>query len=325
MAAARGILVGGSWAQAASGETMEVLNPATEEVLAVVPRCGAEDVDAAVEAARSALPEWLDSTPGERSEMLLGLARVLEENADELAGIESANVGKPLAYAKDELSIMVDHMRFFAGAARVLEGKSTGEYSARLHVDDPAGAARGRRRDRALELPADDGGLEAGAGARGRERPGAEAVGADPAVAASLRGAGRGRAAAGRAERRHGRRRAGRRADRDASRRSARVAHRRRRDGEDDRTHGSGHAQARPSRARREGAGRRVRRRRSGRGRRGDQDRRVLELGAGLHRGVARASPGRGSTRRCSRSSCRRWSRSPSAIRRAGPRSTWGR
>ncbi len=128
MAAARGILVGGSWAQAASGETMEVLNPATEEVLAVVPRCGAEDVDAAVEAARSALPEWLDSTPGERSEMLLRLARVLEENADELAGIESANVGKPLAYAKDELSIMADHMRFFAGAARVLEGKSTGEY-----------------------------------------------------------------------------------------------------------------------------------------------------------------------------------------------------
>src|SRR5262252_8783509 len=60
--------------------------------------------------------------------MLLALARVLEENADELAEIESANVGKPLAYAKDELPIMVDHMRFFAGAARLLEGKSTGEY-----------------------------------------------------------------------------------------------------------------------------------------------------------------------------------------------------
>src|SRR6516225_1457521 len=128
MAAARGILVGGSWGQAASGETMEVLNPANEEVLAEVPRCSAADVDEAVAAAKKALPEWLDTTPAERSEMLLALARVLEENADELAEIESANVGKPLAYAKDELPIMVDHMRFFAGAARLLEGKSTGEY-----------------------------------------------------------------------------------------------------------------------------------------------------------------------------------------------------
>jgi 1-pyrroline dehydrogenase len=122
------MLVGGSWGPAASGETMEVLNPATEEVLAEVPRCSAEDVDEAVAAAKKALPEWLDSTPGERSGMLLELARVLEENADELAEIESANVGKPLSYAKDELPIMVDHMRFFAGAARLLEGKSTGEY-----------------------------------------------------------------------------------------------------------------------------------------------------------------------------------------------------
>jgi 1-pyrroline dehydrogenase len=128
MAAAKGILVGGSWAPAASGETMEVLNPANEEVLAEVARCSAEDVDEAVAAAKKALPEWLDSTPAERSEMLLALARVLEENTDELAGIESANVGKPLSYAKDELPIMVDHMRFFAGAARLLEGKSTGEY-----------------------------------------------------------------------------------------------------------------------------------------------------------------------------------------------------
>jgi len=109
-------------------ETMEVLNPATEEVLGVVPNCSAEDVDEAVEKAKAALPAWLDTTPGERSEILLGLARVLEENSDELAAIESANVGKPLAYAKDEMPIMVDHMRFFAGAARLLEGKSAGEY-----------------------------------------------------------------------------------------------------------------------------------------------------------------------------------------------------
>ena len=129
MSAAKGILVGGRFGPAASGETMEVLNPATEETIAVVPRCGAEDVDAAVEAARAALPEWLETTPGERAAVLLALANVLEENAEELAAVESANVGKPLAYAREELPIMVDHMRFFAGAARVLEGKATGEYA----------------------------------------------------------------------------------------------------------------------------------------------------------------------------------------------------
>ena len=128
MSAAKGILVGGSWTQAASGETMEVINPATEETIAVVARCGAEDVDSAVAAAKAALPAWLDTTPGERSGLLHALAGLLEEHADELAAIESANVGKPLAYAREELPIMADHMRFFAGAARLLEGKSTGEY-----------------------------------------------------------------------------------------------------------------------------------------------------------------------------------------------------
>ena len=122
------ILVGGSWSSAASGETMDVLNPATEETIARVPRCGVEDVDAAVAAAQAALPEWLELTPGERSEALLGLARVLEENAEELAAIESTNVGKPLAYARDEIPVCVDNIRFFAGACRVLEGKSAGEY-----------------------------------------------------------------------------------------------------------------------------------------------------------------------------------------------------
>jgi 1-pyrroline dehydrogenase len=128
MAAAKGILVGGSWVQAASGEIMEVLNPATEEVLAEVPRCSAADVDEAVAAAKKALPEWLETTPGERAEALLALAKVLEDNADELAEIESANVGKPLAYARDEIPVCVDNVRFYAGAARLLEGKSAGEY-----------------------------------------------------------------------------------------------------------------------------------------------------------------------------------------------------
>jgi 1-pyrroline dehydrogenase len=110
------------------GATMEVLNPATEEVIGTVPDCGVDEVDAAVAAAKAALPDWLDTTPGERAEALLALAQVMEDNAEELAAIESANVGKPLSYARDEIPVCVDNLRFFAGAARLLEGKSTGEY-----------------------------------------------------------------------------------------------------------------------------------------------------------------------------------------------------
>jgi 1-pyrroline dehydrogenase len=120
--------VGGEWVESGGGETMEVLNPATGEVIAEVQRSTAEDADRAVEAAKAALPEWLDSTPGERSELLHKLADVIEENADELAALESKNVGKPLSYAKDEMPVSVDNIRFFAGAARVLEGRSAGEY-----------------------------------------------------------------------------------------------------------------------------------------------------------------------------------------------------
>jgi aminobutyraldehyde dehydrogenase len=120
--------VGGKWVEAVEGGTMEVLNPATGEVIAEVPACTAGDVDRAVEAAKQALPEWLDSTPGERAELLLKLSDVLDANAEELAEIESRNVGKPLPYARDEMPVCSDNLRFFAGAARVLEGRSTGEY-----------------------------------------------------------------------------------------------------------------------------------------------------------------------------------------------------
>jgi 1-pyrroline dehydrogenase len=122
------IFIAGKWVDAAAGETMDVLNPATAEVIAEVPRCSAEDVDRAVEAAVDALPEWLETTPGERAGILLRLADLIEENADELAEIESRNVGKPLPYARDEMPVCADNIRFFAGAARLLEGKSAGEY-----------------------------------------------------------------------------------------------------------------------------------------------------------------------------------------------------
>ena len=120
--------VGGEWVGAADGKTMEVLNPATGEVIAEVPASSAKDVDRAVAAAKKALPDWLETTPGERAEILLSLAALIEEHGDELAALESQNVGKPLSYAKDEIPVGADNLRFFAGAARVLEGRSTGEY-----------------------------------------------------------------------------------------------------------------------------------------------------------------------------------------------------
>jgi betaine-aldehyde dehydrogenase/aminobutyraldehyde dehydrogenase len=120
--------VGGEWVDSASGETMEVINPSTGETIAEVPRGNAEDVDRAVGAAKKALPEWLETTPGERAEVLLKLADLIEEHGEELAQLESTNVGKPLPAARDEMPVSADNLRFFAGAARVLEGKATGEY-----------------------------------------------------------------------------------------------------------------------------------------------------------------------------------------------------
>jgi betaine-aldehyde dehydrogenase/aminobutyraldehyde dehydrogenase len=120
--------VGGQWLDAVEGGTMEVHNPATGDVIAEVPSGSVEDVERAVQAARAALPEWLEATPGERSELLLRLAGLIEENAEELAQLESLNTGKPIEVARSEPPVMVDNLRFFAGAARCLEGKATDEY-----------------------------------------------------------------------------------------------------------------------------------------------------------------------------------------------------
>src|SRR6266496_5199749 len=120
--------IGGEWVDAADGGTMEVLNPATGEPIAEVPRGTAKDVDRAVEAAKKAWPEWFETTPGERAEVLLKLADLIDEHTEELAQLESTNVGKPLPAARDELPVCADNLRFFAGAARLLEGKATGEY-----------------------------------------------------------------------------------------------------------------------------------------------------------------------------------------------------
>ena len=120
--------IGGEWGESSSGETMEVLNPATGEVIAEVPRGTAEDVERAVEAAKKAWAEWRFKTPKDRMELLLELADIIDEHGEELARLESLNVGKPWWVAKDEPPAMSDCLRFFAGAARNLEGKAAAEY-----------------------------------------------------------------------------------------------------------------------------------------------------------------------------------------------------
>jgi betaine-aldehyde dehydrogenase len=110
-------------------ETEPVLNPATGEELARAPRSTAQDVDRAVGAARRAFDGWSQTTPQERSQALLAIAAVLEEHGEEIARLEALNAGKPIEAVKsDEIPVMADNLRFFAGAARVLEGRAAGEY-----------------------------------------------------------------------------------------------------------------------------------------------------------------------------------------------------
>ncbi|WP_405528751.1 gamma-aminobutyraldehyde dehydrogenase [Streptomyces avidinii] len=121
--------IGGEFKDAADGRTTEVVNPATGEVYATAPLSGQADVDAAMAAAAAAFPGWRDTTPAERQRALLKIADAFEARADELVAAESENTGKPLALtASEELPPMVDQIRFFAGAARLLEGRSAGEY-----------------------------------------------------------------------------------------------------------------------------------------------------------------------------------------------------
>jgi betaine-aldehyde dehydrogenase len=122
--------IDGAFVDPADGATEDVLNPATGEVIAQAPLSTAEDVNRAVAAARRAFGGWSAATPSERSLAMLKLADALEEHGDEISQLESENAGKPLEAMKaDELPFAVDNLRFFAGAARCLEGKSAGEYA----------------------------------------------------------------------------------------------------------------------------------------------------------------------------------------------------
>ncbi|KRV51019.1 phenylacetaldehyde dehydrogenase [Wenjunlia vitaminophila] len=121
--------INGEFADAADGRTTEVVNPATGQVYATAPLSSGADVDAAMEAAAAAFPSWRDTTPAVRQLALLKIADAIERRADELIAVECENTGKPVALTRDEeIPPMVDQIRFFAGAARMLEGKSAGEY-----------------------------------------------------------------------------------------------------------------------------------------------------------------------------------------------------
>ena len=122
------LVIGGELVDGRGTEADPVLNPASEEVLAEIPSATVEDVFAAVDAARAAGAAWGSTTPAVRATALLKLADLLDAHADEFARIEAANVGKPLAAAAEEIPLCSDHLRFFAGAARVLEGRAAGEY-----------------------------------------------------------------------------------------------------------------------------------------------------------------------------------------------------
>jgi betaine-aldehyde dehydrogenase len=121
--------IDGEFVAAADGQTSSIINPATGEEIAQAADSGTQDVDRAVAAAKRAFDSWGSATPATRSAALLALADAIEEHGDEIAEIEARNAGKPLQAVKDdEIPAIVDPLRFFAGAARLMEGKAAGEY-----------------------------------------------------------------------------------------------------------------------------------------------------------------------------------------------------
>lgn len=121
--------VAGQYTDARSDRTMDVVSPVDASVVATAPISEQADVDAAYEAAQRAFGEWGRTTPAERQHALLRLADALEARSDELVRLEAENTGKPHALtATEEVPVMIDQLRFFAGAARVLEGRASAEY-----------------------------------------------------------------------------------------------------------------------------------------------------------------------------------------------------
>lgn len=122
-------VIGGTSIDAATDDTFDLVNPSTGAAYLRAPISGQADVDAAYAAATAAFDTWRDTTPGERQRAILAVADILEAHAEELVELESENTGKPITVTmSEEIPPMIDQIRFFAGAARVLEGRSAGEY-----------------------------------------------------------------------------------------------------------------------------------------------------------------------------------------------------
>ncbi len=121
--------INGESVTSASGERIDLVDPSTGDIFGSAPVSGAEDIDAAYRAASDAFPGWRDATPSARQKAMLAIADVLEEHAEELVDLESLNTGKPVAVTmSEEIPPMIDQIRFFAGAARLLEGRGSAEY-----------------------------------------------------------------------------------------------------------------------------------------------------------------------------------------------------
>src|SRR5215475_6687562 len=123
--------IDGEFVEPKDGGYADLIDPTTGEVFATAPVSGAADVDAAMAAAATAFESWRDTTPSERQRALLKLADAVEERAAEFVAVESRNTGKPIGLTtSEEIPPAVDQIRFFAGAARMLEGRSAAEYMA---------------------------------------------------------------------------------------------------------------------------------------------------------------------------------------------------
>jgi betaine-aldehyde dehydrogenase len=121
--------IGGQWTDTSYDKRAELVDPSTGEVFATAPVSSETEVDAAVQSAAAAFEKWRDATPSERSLALIRIADAIEARADEFVKAESQNTGKPIGLTRsEEIPPMVDQIRFFAGAARMLHGLSAGEY-----------------------------------------------------------------------------------------------------------------------------------------------------------------------------------------------------
>ena len=121
--------IGGQWTDTSFDKRYELIDPSTGEVFATAPLSGETEVDAAVQSAAAAFEKWRDTTPSERSLALIRIADAIEARADEFVKAEAQNTGKPIGLTQsEEIPPMVDQIRFFAGAARMLHGLSAGEY-----------------------------------------------------------------------------------------------------------------------------------------------------------------------------------------------------